>query len=652
VYEAPMIEARRGRRKQLLLYLLSIVLPSALLIAFTLRLISQDRELVQKRLTEERQLRALEIGRTLISILDEARVRAVGAFGGAPDQAASRPLEQSLVLIGELRESRLRLPWESFPDSDRSQTGLRDPKFMEKLAQAEKAEFAGQSPAQAAGLYQALVRSAADPAQAALARLSLARVLYKMGRAEDGRKIDRGLLAVPAEIQDEHRIPFAVYAAEQLSASSPDHRAVVEALDPSVFQWNRLAPGAGIHGRNVILKIEKTAEDPDIRKRASRSRVFLLGLIETQAQALSLQKDIPSLDLKDSMAWTLYGRNPWLLGIGAIPGGQRILIACDAATSLKQAWDKLPDRAIPFADMRISGLQDPAGLPLGRALPNTRLVLPKTPAGTSAVSADSRAMLSLLIVGLALALAVFGSYLFWKNIRRDLITAEMRSQFVASVSHELKTPLASIRMYAETLQLGRLREQEKSENYLGIIVNESQRLDRLLTNVLDFSTIEQGRRIYRFEATSIPGVLEAAARAMDYPLRQKGFHLHLSCDEGVPPARADRDALLQAVLNLLDNAMKYSGEAREIDLILEKRDAAAAIRVRDRGIGIPESEHTRIFEKFYRVADPRNDGVMGTGLGLALAAHIAEAHGGRIEVQSAPGAGSTFSIILPLEIRP
>jgi signal transduction histidine kinase len=289
---------------------------------------------------------------------------------------------------------------------------------------------------------------------------------------------------------------------------------------------------------------------------------------------------------------------------------------------------------------------------LGRSFPNARLILPPEPAGNTSDRWDSRSILSPAIVALALMIAVFGSYLFWKDIRRDLVTAEMRSQFVASVSHELKTPLAAIRMFAETLRMGRLREPEKREEYLETIVNESQRLDRLLANVLDFSKIEQGKRDYRFEKTSLTAVLETAARAMEYPFRRKGFNLRLRFEAGIPDVRADRDALLQAVLNLLDNAMKYSGDAREIDLILEREDAAAAIRVRDRGVGIPESEQQKIFEKFYRIADPRNAGVMGAGLGLSLAAHVVEAHGGRIVVQSRPGEGSVFSIILPLEIKP
>jgi two-component system phosphate regulon sensor histidine kinase PhoR len=262
---------------------------------------------------------------------------------------------------------------------------------------------------------------------------------------------------------------------------------------------------------------------------------------------------------------------------------------------------------------------------------------------------NSRTAVYLLIVALGLGIAVFGSYLFWRDMRRDMETAEMRSQFVASVSHELKTPLAAILMFAETLKLGRAGNAEKRDEYLDTIVGESRRLDRLLANVLDLSKIEQGRRTYRFEKLALDGILETAVRAMDYPLRQKGFDLRLRLEPGIPELPADRDALVQAVLNLLDNAVKYSGEARTIDLVLERDGEHAAIRVRDQGLGIPEAEQKRIFEKFYRVPDPRCEGIVGAGLGLSLAAHVAEAHRGRIDVQSKPGEGSVFSILLPLK---
>jgi signal transduction histidine kinase len=227
--------------------------------------------------------------------------------------------------------------------------------------------------------------------------------------------------------------------------------------------------------------------------------------------------------------------------------------------------------------------------------------------------------------------------------------AEMRSQFVSSVSHELKTPLTAIRMFAETLRLGRSKDRKTQEEYLDTIVNESQRLTRLLNNVLDFSKLEKGIRTYKLEKTSVSEVVQAAARAMDYPLRQQGYTLHVRMENGLPDILADRDAIEQAILNLLHNAMKYSGKSREIGLSAKKEGWFILIEVQDQGVGIEAKEQNKIFDKFYRIPSPENERLPGTGLGLALVAAIVKAHRGRLQVESVQGKGSTFTLFLPWE---
>jgi len=255
----------------------------------------------------------------------------------------------------------------------------------------------------------------------------------------------------------------------------------------------------------------------------------------------------------------------------------------------------------------------------------------------------------LLALLLILGVTLFGAYLLWRDVRREVRMAEMRSQFVSSVSHELKTPLTAIRMFAETMRMGRSKDPKAHTEYLDTIVNESQRLTRLLNNVLDFSKIEQGKRIYHPEQTSLYAIIQSAARAMEYPLSQQGFSLEVKTEEGLPDVCVDRDAIEQAVLNLLHNAMKYSGESRNIGLRLQKEENHAVIKVVDHGIGIDPQEQHRIFDKFYRVPSPENERIVGTGLGLALVSHIVEAHKGRLEIESTLGKGSAFSIYVPLE---
>jgi signal transduction histidine kinase len=290
------------------------------------------------------------------------------------------------------------------------------------------------------------------------------------------------------------------------------------------------------------------------------------------------------------------------------------------------------------------------GEPLGDGLLGLNVVLgPLRDAGLER-SSSLRHSFYLLSLGLIVGMTMLAGYLMMRDMHRELTLADLRSQFVSSVSHELRTPLTSIRMFAETLRIRRA-DAKKSEEYLDTIIHESERLTRLLNNVLDFSRIERGQKTYQLLPTNLSDVVTSAARIMEYPLERQGFRLCVRVPETISPAYADRDAVEQAILNLLANAMKYSGRNREIELQLMPENGNAVIQVADHGVGIPENEHGKIFEKFYRAPTPSNQKIPGAGLGLALVAHIVKGHGGTVQVQSAPGEGSTFSIRLPLIAR-
>jgi signal transduction histidine kinase len=224
----------------------------------------------------------------------------------------------------------------------------------------------------------------------------------------------------------------------------------------------------------------------------------------------------------------------------------------------------------------------------------------------------------------------------------------MRSQFVSSVTHELKTPLTAIRMFAETLRLDQDVDHRTRDEYLDIILHESERLSRLVDNILEFGKIERGKTTYRFQPVRLEDVVENAARAAHHPFAQAGFALEIATQPDLPAVSADADALQQAILNLLTNAMKYSGHSRRIALRLDGEDGQARIHVEDQGVGISPEDQERIFESFYRAPTAENQRIPGTGLGLTIVAHIAKAHGGAVKVVSRLGGGSAFTIFLPL----
>ncbi len=352
-----------------------------------------------------------------------------------------------------------------------------------------------------------------------------------------------------------------------------------------------------------------------------------------------LAKDIGRLRAQvDAGAdWVPYGTEPWLVTVTARQSGQPQLVLVVSSRKVAAPGVKLLAHVAE-------------GDVLGDAFPGIGV---EWTGSQFAEIGRGGLPAAIWIAGLALVvgLAIFAGYLLLRDVNRDVRMTEMRSQFVASVSHELKTPLTAIRMFAETLAMGRSRDEHTGSEYLETIVNESERLARLVDNVLDFSKIEQGKKIYRLRPVRLEDVASSAVRAMHFPLAQQGFQLHFSVDEDMPELQADPDAIQQAILNLLTNAMKYSGDSREIDLSLHARNGDAVIEVKDHGLGLAPEEQKHIFEKFYRAPSHENHLIAGTGLGLTLVTHIAKAHHGRVEVESAPGAGSTFSIMLPIEAQ-
>lgn len=253
----------------------------------------------------------------------------------------------------------------------------------------------------------------------------------------------------------------------------------------------------------------------------------------------------------------------------------------------------------------------------------------------------------MVLAGISLLLAG-GIVLTHRNIAREMALARLKSDFVSNVSHELRTPLSLIRLYAETLEMGRLTSPEKYHEYYSIIRKESERLTALINNILDFSRIEAGRKEYDFRETDMRELVHNTLESYRYQIEQNGFAFEERIAEDVPPLRVDREAMARSLLNLVNNALKYSQDRKFIGVNLFRDNGLVKLEVEDHGIGIPMNEQGKIFEKFYRVGDPLVHNTKGSGLGLSLVRYIVQAHGGEVMVDSAPGRGSKFTIALPV----
>ena len=257
-------------------------------------------------------------------------------------------------------------------------------------------------------------------------------------------------------------------------------------------------------------------------------------------------------------------------------------------------------------------------------------------------------MAYMAVAATALAATVLIAVITGRAFRRQLRLARLKTDLVAAVSHELRTPLASMRVLVDGLLADPQLDETKTREYLQLLDSENARLTRLIENFLAFSRLERGRERFVFMAVAPSTVINAAVAA----IRERvppDCDLRVEVAPDLPPVRADEGAVVSALINLLDNAMKYTPDEKRVVVRAARMRGGVAFEVQDNGIGIAPREHRRIFRRFYRVDQRLASATSGVGLGLSIVELIARAHGGSISVQSDEGAGSTFTLYVPCE---
>jgi two-component system, OmpR family, phosphate regulon sensor histidine kinase PhoR len=257
---------------------------------------------------------------------------------------------------------------------------------------------------------------------------------------------------------------------------------------------------------------------------------------------------------------------------------------------------------------------------------------------------------NLLLIVLMDIILLSGAWLIIRNVTKQIELSRLKSDFVSGVSHEIRTPLALITMYIETLQMGRVTSAGKIKEYYSVILNETTRLSGIVNRILSFSQIESNKRKYFFSDTDINEIIENATLTFRYSMENKGFSYSFEPDKSLQLVQVDKEAVTEAFINLIDNAMKYSIEVKDIVVRTGKDNNYAYLEVEDHGIGISEKNQKNIFDKFFRVTEFNlANSVKGSGLGLAIVKHIMDAHEGKICVKSTPGAGSIFRLSFPVK---
>jgi signal transduction histidine kinase len=593
-------------RRQILLFLLAVLVPAAVLVTLAVRLVGQERELSAKRVEAARRDAIEQLRRELSARLDPA-----------------------IVFVAPIEQDRMVLPWERH-DRPRSSAG-----FNALLRDGETSEFIANDFPAAAAFYGKAADSTASAFDRCDGRLRLGRVLFKDGRNTDAADVFKSMLRDCGSVTDEDGIAFAWYAAERLVTDDGAGSDIVRDFVLHNAGVNRSTSLIQAYLMRSLLNHLPGVDPAVVQKLATDiHRMEEMAALARDLHAPLFRMEFTLGARPGDSAWLASGDEPWLVTIvSPAPLTSPMVLA----VSSKQI--------APSGTTLVAGHTD-SSVRVGEGLLGLEVEWPKD--RFAAAGQGVPASLYGTAIALILSTTIFAGYLLLRDVMRESQIAEMRALFVASVSHELKTPLTAIRLFAETLGKERPPDETRRTDYARTIVNESERLSRLVDNLLDSSRIEYGEKIYRKKWISGADVVRSAAAAMEYPLAQKGFELHIAIEEGLPLLFADADAIQQAILNLLTNAMKYSGDARSIHLRLKRSLDNVLIEVMDQGLGIDEVDQERIFDRFYRVRSEPTDRITGAGLGLTLARHIVNAHGGRLEVVSAPGQGSTFTVRFPV----
>ena len=489
-------------KRRILFFLAAVLVPAGALIGLAGRIVYQDRELAAKHAIDQRQAAVEQVRRELASRLETIKLQEMNRLMRPPDSRGTHGFASPAVIFtATLENDRVVLPWEASAPDDSA------PEFSRHRQEGEAQEFIQKNYTAAAAAYRLALASTRSAQGRAEARLALARMLFKAGQISEALAQYRVLLNDPADTRDEQGVGFRFYAAERLLDAGIATHAETDAIRDVLRA--RIA-SEGFLTLPELYMIRGLLGPPDD---ASTTRNISERIASVQ-QAEALSKDFSRLRAQmetvaaaDGSIWVPYGPDPWLVTMASpqppLPG---LVVGVSSAMVVPPGVRLLARSA--------------EGDPLGEAFPGLRVEW--TDGRFREVRQSLPAGFWVAALALVLGIAGFGGYLLLRDVNRDTRMNEVRSQFVASVSHELKTPLTAIRMYAETLAMGRARDEGTKCEYLETIVNESERLARLVDNVLDFSKIEQGKKIYRLRPTSLEEVAGSAARAMQFPLSQQG----------------------------------------------------------------------------------------------------------------------------------
>jgi len=645
-------------------FLVFILLPGIVLGVFALRTLRQEGRLAQQQLQERLERITAQMGRDLhLQFNQWQEALQLTAREGMADPGSWPEMVRQAVeapgsgVVVSLDGKKLK----AFPSGQLLYVPTTTPALITSqeplppsVARAESLELGQKDYPRAIRLYQRLLDSS-DAELQPLILHRLARSYRKAGRLDDAvrtyRKLERSGPTYIGELPSDliARSELCALAAERGDSAALATSALALYRDLTGGRWRLEKPRYFYYSDQFRSWIKEGTAVADEFKQLETLEERKLALTRAVEELLAEPKRSFSNDT--AVHFAFWQRDPFRAIV--LSGG--FLGSHLWPRVLPTAEDQDLDAALYSPDGHVVFGSPPEGAPslgLTRTIqvdesPWRLQVWPREPA---ALYADLKHRQNLYMATLifVVALLIFGSYVTARTVKRELEMARIRADFVSTVSHEFRSPLTGIRQLGEMLLRGRVAGEERQRRYYKMIVQESERLGRLVENLLDFSRMEEGRKEYRFAPLNTSVWLRELVADFQSEIAENGVSVVTDIPEDLPTISADGEALSCAVHNLLDNAVKYSPGSKTIWLDAGAGNGDITISVRDRGVGIPERDRRHIFDKFYRVDGEISQKVKGAGLGLSLVRHIVTAHGGTVDCASRVGEGSTFSIRLPV----
>lgn len=632
-----------GRRLRLLLVpILAVALPLVALAAIGYQWLTLDREAAARR---TRDAAEAEAARLRASLLDEM----AAAAAAVDDQW--RPADGARPFALRPRPHPLIMEAYRFGPGGRPD----DPDYNGAFQRAVRASVSttGALSGSETGVDGDLRRTTRE----ALSLLDAGRHALEAGQPSAAVESAAKILDCCAATRDEFGVSLAVMAARQMTAAWRRLGVIDTNLPGLITRLSNLADrGALGHpndmvdltgfvraagdapaGQALLTRTQALADAVTrVMNTSQRLAAWLAASGQSQAAGPAFDAASINLDGRDVVGGRL--KRP--------VGGTLVVLFDTAALAATVAGSQ---HGAPFEAALVTGesaldRQSAARVPLLAGLPGVEITVRARPADAAIQERRTALFAATLVAALVLTLVV--AYLGFRDVAREVNVAAQQASFVASVSHELKTPVASIRLLAETLRMKPSADAAETVPLLDEIREQAARQARLIDNVLGVARIDRGLPMYQPADVDLARSVEQVLEQLGYLLREEGFSVRRTFPSAPVRVSVDPDGLAQAITNLLTNAVKYSGRCREISLSVDRNGSDARLQVEDGGIGIEPEEQKRIFDRFYRTAAAARE-TGGTGLGLALVRHFAESHGGSVSVESAPGRGSTFTLRLP-----